>query len=270
MITKQPEVILFNYTDMPKKSISLAVSAWTSDNFFESKSEITEELSSDLTDRAFKAFHRTALEYVDTIWVIKNCSRAFQQQLTRTRLATYAIQSLRVVTRKGFAENGCYNMPPSLTEDQKQFFHASMLSIQHNYEYLIELGVSPEDARGILPLNIHSDISFRINLSAMYHMLNQRLCVNTQWEYRQVATQMKEQIYNKMGFTFAEPISAPCVKINKCPMREEYCGVPVWKFDDDIKSEIYSKFVNWKKNGKEWDIKWLNDENPIGDNNGHI
>lgn len=262
--TEQPQVILFNHTPSPKKSISLAVSAWTSSNFFESLDEISLDVSKDLTDKAFKAFHRTALEYVDTMWVIKNCSRAFQQQLTRTRLATYSIQSLRVVTRKGFAKNGCYTMPPSLTEDQKQFFHSAMLDIQDNYEYLISQGVSSEDARGILPLNIHSDISFRINLSALYHMLNQRLCVNTQWEYRQVATQIKAQLYDKMGITFADPISAPCVKINKCPMREEYCGVPVWKYDDGIKMDIYRNFVNWKKNpnDKDWDITWLNGEDP--------
>lgn len=263
MITKQPQVILFSHTKEPLKAVALAVSAWSSDNFFESLDEIPIQTAIENTQKAQKAFHRTALEYVDTIWVIKNCSRAFQQQITRTRHASFSIQSMRVILKKGFATNGHYTMPPGISEIEKIEFHKKMLTIERMYSDLIDSGVSAEDARGILPLNIHSDISMRINMNAMYHMLEQRLCVNTQWEYRQVATQMKLQVELKLGKFFSSRINAPCLNGNKCPMRNEYCGIPVWnkKYHEQI--YIYKNFVRHKNTESGKIITWLdsNEEN---------
>lgn len=251
MICKKPLVKLINFTGEPKKAIALAVSAWCGDDFAESLEEITDSDSSVLTDKAFKAFHRTALEYVDTIWVIKNCSRAFQQQLTRTRLASFSIQSMRVVTKAGFATNGHYTMPPGMNNVQMKSFHDYMINCEKQYEGLIKSGIKTEDARGMLPLNIHSDITMRINLNALYHMLHQRLCVNTQWEYRQVALQMRQEINEKMGKTFSDPIDAPCVKTKKCPMGKEYCGIPFWKEDENKRVSLYNTVVSIDRiNGK--------------------
>lgn len=260
--TKQPKVILYTHTKEPVKSIALAVSAWTSDDFFESVDEISDDISFEYCGKAMKAFHKTALEYVDTVWVIKNVSRAFQQQLTRTRLASYSIQSMRVVTKEGFASNGHYTMPPNLTPEQQIKFHNRMLAIEEEYNDMLSDGIPTEDARSILPLCIHSDISFRININSLYHMLGQRFCVNTQWEYRQVARQIKEQAKEKLGVIFSDRMDAPCVGRNKCPMGDEYCGVPVWKYDESQRMELYNKYVSWKKPNDKWKVKWLNDIKP--------
>lgn len=261
MRTKQPEVTLFSHTKNPIESVALAVSAWTSDDFPTMPIELEDD-GINLVDRAQAAFHKTALEYVDTVWVIKNVSRAFQQQLTRTRLASYSIQSMRVVTKNGFASNGHYTMPPNLTESQKIDFHNSMLEIEKQYQKMLADGINVEDARSILPMCIHSDISFRINMNALYHMLMQRFCVNTQWEYRQVARQIKNETKNKLGLIFSERMDAPCVKVGKCPMADEYCGVPIWKYREEFRDDLYNKFVSWKKDGSKWNINWLNDEKP--------
>ncbi len=255
--TKKPSVELFTFTKDPIKSIALAVSAWSSESITESVDSIDDEIAEVYTKKALKAFHRTALEYVDTVWVIQNVSRAFQQQLTRTRLASFSIQSMRVVTKNGFATNGHYTMPPGLDKDSQMLFHETMLNIEENYNKAIGMGIATEDARGVLPLNIHSDITFRINLNALYHMLSQRLCVNTQWEFRVVALMIKREIEQKIGKILSDPISAPCVKINKCPMRDEYCGVPLWKMDESNKRDVYVNYVRHHMVKGEKRIVWL-------------
>lgn len=264
METKKPKVILFNHTALPLHTLSLPVSAWTSDNFPESLDEITTDDAKVNTRKALSAFHKTALEYIDLIFIIKNCSRAFQQQLTRTRLASFSIQSMRVVTKEGFATNGNYTMPPGLDDHQKKTFHNTMVGIENAYNRLLADDVRVEDARGILPLNIHSDISMKINLASLYNMTRQRLCVNTQWEYRQVVRQMKHLIKEKLGYIFSQHIDAPCVKALKCPMRNEYCGVPVWQYDEGTRMDIYRDFAHWWKDDKDWVIKWETDS-PIGE-----
>lgn len=240
--TKQPKVILYNHTLYPHESIGLAVSAWTSDDFPEDVLQIEQEAPY-LTAKALKAYHKVALEYVDLIFVIKNVSRAFQQQLTRTRMASYSIQSMRVVTKKLFATNGHYTMPPNLTDEQQLEFHDAMLEAEVRYMKMINDGWKAEDARGMLPLNIHSDISMKISLAALYHMLRQRFCVLTQWEYRQVATQIKALVSDELGEQISAPMDAPCVQALKCPMREEYCGIPIWKLDEKNRIHQYMTWV---------------------------
>lgn len=253
MKIKQPEVTLVTHTEDPIGAIALAVSAWASESI---ESERTEEEKIKLAKKGIKAFHRTALEYVDMVFIIKNCSRSFQQQLTRTRLASFSIQSMRMVTKSRFATDGHYTMPPGLSEIDQILFHTKMLKIQHDYVELLKKGWSTENARSILPSCIHSDITMKINLNSLYHMLNQRLCVNTQWEYRQVALQIKQQIAEKMGIMLSGPISAPCVKANKCPMKDEYCGIPVWQLPEEEQLSIYKTFVSWEKINNKHHIVW--------------
>ena len=255
---KRPKVILFSHTKHPYQSIALAVSAWTSDEFVETPQEI-KDVSIENVDKALRAYHRTALEYLDMVFIIKNVSRAFQQQLTRTRQAGYSIQSLRVVTKKKFATNGHYTMPPSLNKEQQEQYHKGMLEIEKMYEEALESGVPVEDARGLLPLNIHSDITMHINFSSLLHMTAQRLCVNTQWEYRQVVLQMKQQIDYHLGGILSSRIEAPCVHANKCVMRNEYCGVKFWDLPEEERIRIYHTYASCKReeNGKVKEIIWL-------------
>lgn len=249
MITKMPKVIMFNHTPNPEKSIGLAVSAWhaTSEEFPESFDSFQDDQAKVLARAGMKAFHKVAIEYVNIIFIIKNVSRAFQQQLTRTRHASFSIQSMRMVTKTNFASDGQYTMPPYLDDAQKSEYHEAMLEIESKYNKLISSGVPIEDARGILPLNIHSDITMSINLNALYHMLGQRLCVNTQWEFRQVATQMKELVYKNIGPIFSAPIDAPCVKAKTCPMGSDYCLTPVWTLNEEKRIEFYLNYTKKKE-----------------------
>jgi len=88
--------------------------------------------------------------------------------------------------------------------------------IQKQYNKLIDMGCPVEDARGILPLNVHSPITMSINLRALYHMLELRFCENTQEEYREVARLMKNEISSKLHPVFAKPMKPLCFKAGKC------------------------------------------------------
>ncbi len=252
METIKPKVILFDHTEQPRRAIALAVSAWASDNFYERPEDFSNHQANELCEKGITAFHRVALEYVDMTFIIKNVSRAFQQQITRTRHASFSIQSMRMVLKEGFASGLHYTMPPSLNAIQSARFHNQMLSIQHMYEGMLKDGIVVEDARGILPLNIHSDITMHINLNALYHMMGQRLCVNTQWEFRQVAAQIKSLVTDRLGDIFSAPIDAPCVKSKNCPMKGEFCGTSVWTLDEETRVEFYKSF---KPGDSSWNEK---------------
>lgn len=243
IVTKQPKAILLNYTQEAMKTLAISFHVRDAGEVIDSFDDIDDEQADKIGGKALKMFHAGPTEFIDTIWIFKNVSRAFQQQLTRTRLASYSIQSLRVVTRKGFATGGHYTMPPKLDPGQKSAYHNSMLQIQDMYNDLLDIGVEAEDARGILPLNVHSDITMKINLNSLYHMLKQRFCVNTQWEFRQIASQMRTAIKENLGEDFAKPMEAPCVGSKRCPMGSEYCGVPVWEMSFEDRSDFYKNHI---------------------------
>jgi len=189
--------------------------------------------------------HTTVLEFVNTVWYFDGVSRAFQQQLTRTRNASYSIQSLRVVKKVEFADKEEYLIPSRIKSNKEflQKYKNIMKQIQNFYHDLVNSGVKTEDARNILPLAIHSPITMSINLRALYHMLELRLCLNTQEEYRNVAQLMKNEIASKMGKIFVEPIVPLCEKISG-----DVCPSAVWCGRKDKKPLIRFEDINkWIK-----------------------
>ena len=238
--TKKPKVTLVTATENPLLAIAVAVSAWHKKGSIIDDKLFDKDYQIECFGKVLKAPHKTALEYVKCVFVIENVSRAFQQQLTRTRLAGYSIQSLRVVDIPDFATNGNYTMPPNLNISQNGIFHKFMVDTEFNYQTLLNNGMLVEDARGILPLNVHSNITFAINLNSLYHMLSQRLCLDTQWEFRQVAMQIRNQIAIVLGGIFANPIDCPCKKTGKCLIPDNHCGHQMWNLPEKIKNKLWA------------------------------
>ena len=96
-------------------------------------------------------------------------------------------------------------------------YEDSMLLIQDLYRGMIGSGMPIEDARGILPLNVHSTITFTINLQSLYHMLELRFCDNTQEEFRDIAKVMREEVSSKLGNIFVKPMRPICFSKGYCP-----------------------------------------------------
>jgi len=182
-------------------------------------------------------------EFVNMVWVFKNVSRAFQQQLTRHRTAAYSIQSMRVVPKEHFAEDQQYHIPPNV-KDQGAYEDA-MLDIQDSYNDMLTWGEPTEVARGILPLNIFSPITMSINLRALIGLISARLCNMTQGEFKTVALMMIKEVCDKMGTEFSCLFSAPCDRDGFCPHAITCGKSPLLqsckgRFNDRIKSFMRS------------------------------
>lgn len=165
----------------------------------------------------------TPLEYISTVWYLDNVSRAAQQQITRTRQASYSIESMRVVPKENFASQMLYHVPDRIANDPDKFqeYHQSMLDIEKEYNRLISEGVEVEDARGILPLNIFSTITMCLNFRSVFHMIFSRTCAKAQGEVHDIAIQMLEQLRPYLGDKVVNSISRPCSFKKDCMMKME-------------------------------------------------
>jgi flavin-dependent thymidylate synthase len=130
-------------------------------------------------------------EFVDVIFSIEQVTRAFTHQFVRTRTASFAQQSMRVNNMESFG----YSTGNSIfSKVVKGRYDATMDYIQHSYDELIAMGVSPEDARGILPTNIHTNIVAKFNLRNFVELVKKRSSGRVQNEYGEVIKLMVEKV----------------------------------------------------------------------------
>jgi len=176
-----------------------------------------------------------ALEFVHFVIQFDGFTRAFQQQLTRTRLASYSAESLR------FTESGMEVLAgPHLVEVDRQWhadndraidyglsvktglcpmdvYKTTMDAVEGTYGTLIAAGVPTEDARGVLPLNVLSKIGMCVSYKTLVSMSRVRMCYQSQegewgFAFAQIAQQL-EAIHPLL----VHPLGAFCDAGISCP-----------------------------------------------------
>jgi len=149
-------------------------------------------------------------EFVDYTFLITGVTRAFTHQLVRHRVGTsFAQQTQRATQMTDFdylATGQCIN---------KLVYHGAMARIQDSYRALLHEGVPAQDARGILPTNILTNILFKVNLRALGGIMDARLCVRAQGEFQNITYLMRKCVLSV--HPWAEPLMRPfCLKHNSC------------------------------------------------------
>jgi flavin-dependent thymidylate synthase len=127
-------------------------------------------------------------EFIHFTFLIEDVTRAFTHQLVRTRTASYAQQAMRIVEMQDFT----YDIGPTLIndKDRSDLYIGTMHIIDNSYKQLIKLGARTEDARGILPTNIHTNINMSINMRNLINMARKRTSIRVQNEYKKVIDAM--------------------------------------------------------------------------------
>jgi hypothetical protein len=111
-------------------------------------------------------------EFVTYTFLINDVTRGFTHQFVRTRTGSYAQQTMRVLRMCGWE----YGTGPTIFRDEalRQKYDEAMGAIDSVYSQLIKSGAAIEDARGVLPTNIHTNIVAKFDLRVMADMLRKR------------------------------------------------------------------------------------------------
>jgi len=155
-------------------------------------------------------------------------------QLVRHRIASFSQRSQRYVRHDDFD----YIIPPQLAGKTvvtdageipaDEYFTQTMTLIAQRYRKLNEsMGQSGEksneDARYILPNACETKIIITMNARSLLHFLAERLCMRAQWEIRQVAGEMLQQVQAICPAVFA-PAGPKCIAQGHCPEGKMTCG----------------------------------------------
>lgn len=197
------KVVLTNLTENPVMAIENAAS-----NCYNSIP------SSDgkIMKHCFNSGHQSVLEFVDFTFHIEGVSRSLLAQLTRHRLASYAVRSQRYCSEDGFG----FVVPKSIENNRTALYHYNLImdKIRDTYKELQELGVPNEDARFVLPNACETVVEVKMNGRALMNFFNERLCHRAQWEIRELAQRMLKCIeeHNEQCKMFAQLCGPKCEK----------------------------------------------------------
>jgi len=221
-----PEVQLINYTgagtpDPARHAANVLV--FTKQTRLEMRKNLMDEVAAWPWEKVLEELTYMAntipssWEFVEYSFLINDVTRAFTHQFVRTRTGSYAQQTMRVLNVNGWT----YGTGPSIEADidpkassiidedgegnakaydiegigpSAELYHDTMATLAATYDELIEAGIKIEDARGILPTNIHTNIVAKFTLRTLADTARKRASGRTQGEYRTVMNMMLAEV----------------------------------------------------------------------------
>lgn len=228
--------LLFN-TPNPEKLVAAAAKLCYSssdiDNLFEN---LNDEKVDSFIKMLMNLGHESPLEHINFTFAIEDISRSLLAQLTRHRIASYSVQSQRYVK----SEKSEFVIPPSIKNNPEALseFLNIMEKCKESYDKLTEIlknsydkentndkkyeKASIEDARYVLPNAWCTKIICTFNARSLLNFFNCRCCNRAQWEIRNLAIKMLEEV-KKVAPNIFKNAGPSCVK-GVCSEGKMSCG----------------------------------------------
>ncbi len=144
---------------------------------YKSNDLITEDSAKNFVEKIAKRGHESVLEHFN-ITVRFICNRGFTHELVRHRLASFSQESTRYCnyTKDKFGNEITVIKPAEVNEGTKEYdiWKKAMENAEKSYMEMIENGSKPENARGVLPIDIKTEIVITTNIREWKHILSLR------------------------------------------------------------------------------------------------
>jgi len=144
--------------------------------------------------------HLSVFEFAYATFSIEGVSLVFLAQITRHRLASFAVKSHRYAKAYGFI------IPPEIQKnvELREKFASLLDGCYSLYEEMVQKGIKKEDARFILPCALSTSMIMSANFREWLHILKLRTAPEAQWEIREVCKEIGRQLYKIAPIVFEE------------------------------------------------------------------
>lgn len=214
------KVVLVSYTKDPEITCARCASvSWRR----ESLKELTLSQAREIIRRVLKSGHESVIEHASFTFFAEGVSRSLTHQLVRHRIASYTQQSMRYVDLLEL--KGYIIKPKSISNNQElsKIFDHVMAKCKDAYNLFRDKGISPEDARFLLPIATQTKIAITMNARELRHFFALRCCLRAQWEIRELANKML-RICKSIAPSLFDQAGPSCVRLGYCPEAELTCG----------------------------------------------
>lgn len=217
----RPSAVLLGYTPAPEAAVARAARLCYAPRGLDDPAlEMTLEEARQFVEKLRGMGHLSPFEHASFQFYLTG-SRAMLAQLTRHRLASYSVQSLRYVT----PEQAEFVVPPSVRRKAELYriYREEMLAAFRVYREMVELGAPPEDARMVLGQGVATRLICTFNARSLRNFFALRCCRRAQWEIRQIAWQMRRLVIEAAPSLFADSGPA-CEAEGRCHEGRFSCG----------------------------------------------
>lgn len=210
-------VTILDYTDkFPLQHIGIAAGVCWNSNVNDSEANFKRAID------CIESGHGRVEEYPDVEMVIEGYSaRCIRELYTHIVGTTRLQESTRYVDCNDFQY-----YEPNMSLEAKVIYDGIMNDIKDAYTALLANGVSKEDAANVLPLGMHTKIVWKVNLRALIHFMEMRLCSRAYKEIRVLCNDIISALsdysveWNHICFNYFKP---KCLWSGKCTEKKS-CG----------------------------------------------
>jgi len=213
-------VKLIGFTPNPEKLPAMAAKLTHSKTKPEELDKSSDKELKAILEQVVGLGHTSVIEHTCFTFAISDVSRSLTHQLVRHRMASYAQQSQRYVD---FKEPN-YVTPPKIASNKKmkQAYDKTMKNIWDEYNKLLDLGIPAEDSRFVLPNAACTNIIVTMNARSLMNFFELRCCLHAQWEIRQLANKMLQEV-KKVAPTIFKKAGPACKSKGICPENKKDC-----------------------------------------------
>lgn len=150
--------------------------------------------------------HESVIEH-ESITVQIITTRAIANQLVRHRLASFSQESTRYCNySKDKFDNEITVIYPGdeMSNDAYNIWIDQQELAEITYFKLLKLGVKPEEARGVLPLDLKTELIMTANIRQWRHVIKMRTGNGAQPQVIEIANQLLKEFYLKLPALFSD------------------------------------------------------------------
>ncbi|MBD3352799.1 MAG: FAD-dependent thymidylate synthase [Candidatus Lokiarchaeota archaeon] len=134
---------------------------------YKSEDKISEDSYTRLLKMLIKNRHGAMLEHGGMMTIHFVCNRGFTHEIVRHRLASFAQESTRYVdySKDKFENEITFVRPPNLKQNTPEYekWYNAMVNAEEKYLNLRKAKVSTQIARGVLPIDVKTEIVVSTN-----------------------------------------------------------------------------------------------------------
>jgi thymidylate synthase (FAD) len=176
---------------------------------YKSEDKITDTSAERMVKSLIKSGHEAMIEFFD-ITVKFVTDRGVSHEIVRHRLGSFAQESTRYCnySNEKFGKELVFIEPYWLNKYDNKLITESFLSdlryTETRYLEFIRLGLSPQEARQILPQSIKTEINVKFNLREWRHFLNLRCHHTAHPDIRLLSLDLLSKLYSLLPVVFED------------------------------------------------------------------
>jgi hypothetical protein len=246
-IIRKPKITLYTKTELPLETVYGIWEQSKSLAPLRSPEQILDEVDPEEVRKVFRAVVAQRIpvgEHIDFTFVLEDVCIAFREQMIRHRIGTkpspekvgadivmeavpdvadssFWAQSMVIQDMGTYADRSSYTVPDSMLNHPDSAGLIETLDLAHQtiqdaYNSFTEKGIPREDARTLIPLGALHRISWKLNMSALLHVMAKRSCWVLQLSFwGDVIRGMVNELATKVDPIFRELVTPPCIRVNR-------------------------------------------------------